>query len=70
MAKKKSGSKWTQPTTFSKFLAMLLFILLPLFFFWFGMQLQSMVDTATFSTLVSDQQQVAGPTPTSVPGQF
>ena len=69
MAKKRTTSAWTTPTTFSKFLAIVLFILLPLFFFWFGMRLQSVMDSATFTTLIYDQQ-IAAPTTTPAPGQF
>jgi hypothetical protein len=64
MAKKKTGSRWTEVTVFSKFLAIVLFILLPLLFFWFGMHMQKSIDEVRFSTPVIEQGNLM-PQPTS-----
>jgi hypothetical protein len=62
MAKKKKSERWTKPTVFSKFLAIMLFILLPLVFFWFGMYLQKAIDQV--SCLNNNSVEKIIPTPT------
>ncbi|OGH04581.1 MAG: hypothetical protein A2W22_04935 [Candidatus Levybacteria bacterium RBG_16_35_11] len=65
MAKRKYNTRWREPTTFSKFLAIMLFILLPLFFFWFGMQLQKAIDEVKYQGALYETQDILKlPTPT------
>ncbi|OGH08476.1 MAG: hypothetical protein A2152_04020 [Candidatus Levybacteria bacterium RBG_16_35_6] len=68
MAKRKYSSRWREPTAFSKFLALMLFILLPLFFFWFGMQLQSSIDEVKCQGAMYEIPQDILQLPTPTPG--
>jgi hypothetical protein len=70
MAKRKA-TRWNQPTTFSKFLAIMLFILLPLFFFWFGVHYQKAVDDIKYQgalyAIPQDLLQIPTTTPLGSP---
>jgi hypothetical protein len=69
MAKAKKSSRLHEPTAFSKFLAMALFVLLPLFFFWFGMHFQKAIDEVRYQGSLYEIPQDVLRAPTGIPSQ-
>jgi len=67
MAKRRRSTRWHEQTTFSKFLAIMLFIILPLLFFWFGMQFQGAVDEVKYQGALYVIPQDILQLPTSAP---